>query len=415
MIINHNIAALNTHRQMGSAQSAQMDSMEKLSSGLRINSAKDDAAGLTISEKMRGQIRGLEQASTNAQDGISLIQTAEGSLSVTQDILQRMRELSVQASNDTNTGTDREEIQKEISQLVEEIDRIGNSTEFNTKKLLNGGANVAGTVGADLTGVSVIGGTGDTIVGSSITITDVVAATAATDTATTATTGTALTAASEITINGTSFSFASGETNENVLKSINGAGLGVTASVDGSNMLVLTADAKGSSSKLEIAGATGNFTGITTANGADASIVGAGNFSAQGNVITIEGGASKGLQLEVTGDLADLAANNTVTVDSNGSLKFQIGANENQEISVSIKDMRAGSLGVSGVDVTSQTGAKTAITTINSAIEQVSGERSKLGATQNRLEHTINNLNVSSENLTSAESRIRDVDYAEAA
>ena len=415
MIINHNIAALNTHRQMGSAQSAQMDSMEKLSSGLRINSAKDDAAGLTISEKMRGQIRGLEQASTNAQDGISLIQTAEGSLSVTQDILQRMRELSVQASNDTNTGTDREEIQKEISQLVEEIDRIGNSTEFNTKKLLNGGANVAGTVGADLAGVSVVGGTGNTIVGSSITITDVVAATAATDTATTATASNALTAASEITINGTSFSFASGETNENVLKSINGAGLGVTASVDGSNMLVLTADAKGSSSKLEIAGETGNFTGITTANGTDASIAGAGNFSAQGNVITIEGGAAKGLQLEVTGNLAGLTANNTVTVDSNGSLKFQIGANEDQEISVSIKDMRAGSLGVSGVDVTSQTGAKTAITTINNAIEQVSGERSKLGATQNRLEHTINNLNVSSENLTSAESRIRDVDYAEAA
>ncbi|ANU09197.1 flagellin [Planococcus antarcticus DSM 14505] len=139
MIINHNIAALNTHRQMGSAQSAQMDSMEKLSSGLRINSAKDDAAGLTISEKMRGQIRGLEQASTNAQDGISLIQTAEGTLSVTQDILQRMRELSVQSANDTNTDTDRGEIQKEMDQLIEEIDRIGNTTEFNAKKLLDGG------------------------------------------------------------------------------------------------------------------------------------------------------------------------------------------------------------------------------------------------------------------------------------
>ncbi|EMF45169.1 Flagellin protein FlaA [Planococcus halocryophilus Or1] len=138
MIINHNIAALNTHRQMASAQSSQMDSMEKLSSGLRINSAKDDAAGLTISEKMRGQIRGLEQASTNAQDSISLIQTAEGSLSETQDILQRMRELAVQSGNDTNTTTDRGEIQKEIDSLTSEINRIGNTTEFNTQKLLNG-------------------------------------------------------------------------------------------------------------------------------------------------------------------------------------------------------------------------------------------------------------------------------------
>src|SRR5690606_36159162 len=123
----------NTHRQMGSAQSAQMDSMEKLSSGLRINSAKDDAAGLTISEKMRGQIRGLEQGSRNAQDGISMIQTAEGTLSVTQDILQRMRELAVQSANDTNTTEDRDEIQKEVTQLTAEITRIGNETEFNSK------------------------------------------------------------------------------------------------------------------------------------------------------------------------------------------------------------------------------------------------------------------------------------------
>jgi len=412
MIINHNIAALNTHRQMGSAQSAQMNSMEKLSSGLRINSAKDDAAGLTISEKMRGQIRGLEQASTNAQDGISLIQTAEGSLSVTQDILQRMRELSVQASNDTNTGTDRNEIQKEISQLVEEIDRIGNATEFNTKKLLNGGANVAGTVDPGITGLSVVGGTGDTKVGASVAITGVTVATAATTTGgTNPTTGTALDQASAVTINGTSFSFKDAETTENVLKAINDAGIGVTASLV-SNELVLTSGTVGSSSKLEISGATGNFAGMATGSGTDATITSGANYSAQGNTITIEGGDAKGLQLEVS---AGAAGTGNITVDSNGSLKFQIGANENQEINLSITDMRAGALGVSGVDVTSQTGAKTAITTINNAIEQVSGERSKLGATQNRLEHTINNLNVSSENLTSAESRIRDVDYAEAA
>ncbi|MFD2679315.1 flagellinolysin [Bacillus seohaeanensis] len=139
MRINHNIAALNTYRQLSTANNASSSSMEKLSSGLRINRAGDDAAGLAISEKMRGQIRGLEQAQTNAQDGISLIQTAEGALNETHSILQRMRELATQAANDTNTTEDRQEIQKEINQLTSEVNRIGNTTEFNTKKLLNSG------------------------------------------------------------------------------------------------------------------------------------------------------------------------------------------------------------------------------------------------------------------------------------
>src|SRR5690554_7872976 len=138
MRINHNIAALNTHRQLGSANNAQMKSMEKLSSGLRINRAGDDAAGLAISEKMRAQIKGLDMAAKNAQDGISLIQTAEGALNETHSILQRMRELAVQSANDTNTNADRMEIQKEMDQLSTEITRIGDNTEFNTQKLLNG-------------------------------------------------------------------------------------------------------------------------------------------------------------------------------------------------------------------------------------------------------------------------------------
>lgn len=139
MRINHNIAALNTHRQLTQNNIGAGKNLERLSSGLRINRAGDDAAGLAISEKMRGQIRGLDQASRNAQDGISMIQTAEGALSETHSILQRMRELATQAANDTNTTTDREEIQKEMNQLTSEINRIGNTTEFNTKKLLNGG------------------------------------------------------------------------------------------------------------------------------------------------------------------------------------------------------------------------------------------------------------------------------------
>ncbi|KAA9022051.1 flagellinolysin [Niallia endozanthoxylica] len=153
MRINHNIAALNTYRQLSIANSAQSNSMEKLSSGLRINKAGDDAAGLAISAKMRGQIRGLEQAQRNSQDGISLLQTAEGALNETHEILQRMRELATQAANDTNTDTDRKEIQKEINQLTSEVNRIGNTTEFNTKRLLNAGVGDTTTVNNILDGI----------------------------------------------------------------------------------------------------------------------------------------------------------------------------------------------------------------------------------------------------------------------
>ncbi|MCM3718462.1 flagellin [Fictibacillus phosphorivorans] len=247
MRINHNIAALNTYRQLNTAAGAQSNSMEKLSSGLRINKAGDDAAGLAISEKMRGQIRGLDMASKNAQDGVSLIQTAEGALNETHSILQRMRELTVQASNDTNNGDDRAALQKEMDELITEINRIGDQTEFNTAKLLTG-----------------------------------------------------------------------------------------------------------------------------------------------------SGGNS-----------------------SDGTFKFQIGANDTQTLTLTIKSMKAADLGETGVETvdisTTSSDFNTALTNIDGAIKAVSDERANLGAYQNRLEHTINNLNTSSENLTAAESRIRDVDYALAA
>jgi flagellin len=175
MIINHNMNAMNAHRNMTGNTGAAGKSMEKLSSGLRINKAGDDAAGLAISEKMRGQIRGLDQAAKNSQDGISMIQTAEGALSETHSILQRMRELAVQSASDTNVGVDRKEIQKEMNQLSSEINRIGNTTEFNTQKVLNGGGNekvigsttitrggasgATGAFAAVITGVSEVQGT----------------------------------------------------------------------------------------------------------------------------------------------------------------------------------------------------------------------------------------------------------------
>lgn len=242
MIINHNLNAMNAHRQLGINVNNNAKSIEKLSSGLRINRAGDDAAGLSISEKMRAQIRGLNQASRNAQDGISLIQTAEGALDEVHAILQRMRELAVQAANDTNVEVDRQALQNEIDQLIDEINRIGDNTEFNTQKLLNGGL-----------------------------------------------------------------------------------------------------------------------------SGAD------------------------------------------------NALTFHIGANKGQNMKLEIGDMRAGAIGVEGLKstgITTQSGANDAIETINNAIQKVSDQRSALGAVQNRLEHTIKNLDNASENLQASESRIRDVDMA---
>ncbi|UYZ21610.1 flagellin [Mesobacillus jeotgali] len=235
MRINHNIAALNTHRQLNSASNAQSSSMEKLSSGLRINKAGDDAAGLSISEKMRGQIRGLDQASKNAQDGISLIQTAEGALNETHSILQRMRELAVQGGNDTNTTEDRNAIKAEIDELNNEITRISDTTQFNKQELLDGSLNIT----------------------------------------------------------------------------------------------------------------------------------------------------------------------------------LQIGANDGQDLNISINiDLDPTGLTIASIDVSDAASASAAIASIDAAIEKVSEIRSYLGANQNRLDHTINNLNTSSENLTAAESRIRDVDMA---
>ncbi|MCM3760907.1 flagellin [Alkalihalobacillus oceani] len=356
MIINNNIPALNTYRQMGINQNAGQSAMEKLSSGLRINRAGDDAAGLAISEKMRGQIRGLNQASRNAQDSISLIQTAEGALQETQSILQRMRELAVQSANDTNTEADREEIQKEINELVDEIDRIANTTEFNTMKLLDGSRKgfsdtrdasfeVQRNTHADVT-VEAVSGFGE----------------AATDDAV-------------VTI-----TYIGADESGN-------AQFAIDSSIELGSGALTTASG---SSTLEIA------------SGAELTINGLENMK-EGESITI---SVRGYD----------AGNNGEDAVSN-SLSMQIGANTGQNMLIGINDMRAQALNVrddagNAIDVTDATKASQAITTINNAIESVSAQRSNLGAFQNRLEHTISNLDNSAENLQAAESRIRDVDMA---
>lgn len=377
MRINHNIAALNTHRQLNSATTNQSKSMEKLASGLRINKAGDDAAGLAISEKMRGQIRGLDQASKNSQDGISMIATAEGALNETHDILQRMRELSVQSSNDTNTAEDRKNIQDEVNQLGEEIQRIGEQTEFNSKKLINGDMSA---------GVS---------------------------TATTHATTGALesTMADDTALSGLL------DANGNNLQLAVGDKFTMTWSVNGTQKSVTHT----------VAALTETLSEVTDKIAADASVDSVATTAGKMVVTSATAGTAgqiNGLSIQVTSadgtrkEAATNALSNFETTTeakdkrADGSADFQIGSNQGQTLNLSVTDMRASTLGVRDLQVGSKSQAGTAMKVLDQAIQKVSAERSKLGANQNRLEHTINNLNTSSENLTAAESRIRDVDMA---
>ena len=369
MRINHNIAALNTYRQLGNANSAQMKSMEKLSSGMRINKAGDDAAGLAISEKMRGQIRGLDMASKNAQDAISMISTAEGGLNETHAILQRMRELSVQASNETLEGDDRTAIGDELKQLAEEIDRISTDTQFNGKTLLNGSLSTKLDATSTLvTGTLSAGGSATAVALTEIDVTNVAG----------------------------------------------GLSLELTGNV--------------STGELTLTDTISNKTQTITVNEMDAADTQELNFSDFGVKLSLASTADDQTAASIVEGVVgstDNTTKNTIKTLKNGSATFAIGANEGQNMTLSFNDMSTSSLGetaklntlvtdvVNNKDIVDTSAkAQDLITVIDEAIKQVSTERSKFGAAQNRLEHTINNLSTSSENLTAAESRIRDVDMA---
>lgn len=344
MRINHNIQALNAYRNLAVNQSNTAKNLEKLSSGLRINRAADDAAGLAISEKMRSQIRGLEVAERNALDAISLIQTAEGALSSVHSMLQRMRELAVQASNDTNTADDRAALDQEIQQLKTEITRVATSTDFNKTALLDGtfgtkvDQNPSNTTVLSVTGVANI------------------------------TTGGGLKAGTyNITWNITDKVYELTTDSSNTV-----IGKATDLATDGAGSITF----KGWDST------NSKYTGVSlitvTTNGAY-------------TLNSLNGG-----RVKITG------------TESN----FQIGANEGQVVGLSISDMTTTGLGIGSVTVKDHASAQSAISIIDEAIRKVSGERGKLGAYQNRLEHTINNLKTAHENLTSSESRIRDTDMA---
>lgn len=385
MRINHNISALNAYRQLSVNNNSLQKSLEKLSSGFRINRAGDDAAGLAISEKMRGQIRGLEQASRNAQDAISLIQTAEGALNETHAILQRIRELAVQASNDTNVEADRNAINDEIQQLISEIDRISTTTEFNTQKLLNG----------TFKGVFQIGANESQSLSLSINKMN----------------SAALGLASSIEVETATVDVG------DLLKD------GVyTVSSDGTKLLDASGKVVGTVSGKDITLAD-SLTKITFTN----------EDVTAGAIIRISDNGTKATMDKVvaSGQTNDKLAAGTYkisgtnvlkdgyligTVDS--TTKTMINLTDNTSINLATVFAKTAELAdgytfvVKGVNVSTSTLASGTITAIDKAIESVSTERSKLGALQNRLEHTINNLGTAAENLTAAESRIRDVDMA---
>jgi flagellin len=359
MRINHNLAAFNTYRQMGINQGGQAKSLEKLSSGLRINKAGDDAAGLAISEKMRGQIRGLNQSARNAQDGISMIQTAEGGLNEVHDILQRMRELAVQASTSTLESEDRTALGDEMLELKNEIDRISDDTEFNGKKLLNGSLATAVASSSAILNGSIT--TSDTLIISKI----------------------------DVSGGAMNTTYTLSKVDADTLR---------LASAEGTQDIDLTS-----------AMTTGTVKTISFGElGVSVSIV-ANSTSAATLFAAVSG---------ITNHLDGLVIS---TASGSSSAAFAIGANEGQTMSVAFSDMGSDQLGdasnintlVSDDQCVATAGlAQTLITEIDGAIDDVSQQRGVFGAAQNRLEHTIKNLDTSAENLQASESRIRDVDMA---
>ena len=416
MVVQHNLTAMNANRMLGVTTSAQAKSTEKLSSGYKINRAADDAAGLSISEKMRKQIRGLSQASSNAQDGISCVQTAEGALTEVHSMLQRMNELAVQAGNGTMSEDDRQNIQDEIDQLTSEIDRVSETTKFNETYLLKGN----GTE----------------------TRQKEVAATAMTATYKTPVTSTVALTATNAPTTWYAKGSATVLTADQILERLEVDANGNVAIKDGMEMYseaANTTDQYGAQTKDKIVALTTvkqSYGVASTALYADAQGTTAVKDEDLKNYFNEDGTVKQSLYKKTTGANATFkeigaeqianyvtvtAAKDKTTVEYEAVkdlvLSFQVGADTtaNNKISVSMQSMSAESIGVKGISVTGEnsTNADAAVDTIGEAIKKVSSQRSALGAVQNRFEHTIANLDNIVENTTAAESAIRDTDMAE--
>ena len=375
MVVQHNLTAMNSNRMLGLTTKTQAKSTEKLSSGYKINRAADDAAGLSISEKMRKQIRGLTQASSNAQDGISAVQTAEGALNEVQDMLQRMNELAVKSANGTNSADDRQYIQDEIDQLTTEIDRVSETTKFNEAYLLKGDSTTTDKA---------------TFIQSGYAVAKDLYAEGSDTALTTAQLKEALEKGQKIYTD----TSANGQTDDKIAKA-NKDYAYVTKLYD--------KDGKEVSAENVLAGK--NADGTTDAQKYYTSDAGETGNTNNANVAIAVADAKK---TDGTGYLEQF--------DVNGKLSFNlhVGADSssNNKIGVEISSMSAAGIGVKNLKVDTEYDATAAVDRISAAIQKVSTQRSALGAVQNRLEHTINNLDNVVENTTSAESQIRDTDMA---
>ena len=415
MVVQHNMQAANASRMLNITAGQQAKSTEKLSSGYRINRAADDAAGLSISEKMRKQIRGLDRASTNAQDGVSAVQTAEGALTEVHSMLQRMNELAVQSANGTNSKDDRDAIQSEIDQLTKEIDRVSETTKFNETYLLKGSdkANdnkisiaTNGVVGT-YKGIEVTAKaakdikSGDEIPLGVVVLksSDISVATAKDATAKAAYLKSATFDGANDTDKVT-YTLKDGTTHVTTVKDFKattGDGFGITAATAGTVTFSLAIGEAGK----EAADTYDNTTSGVISNNVGANLDG----YKLGDTVTAK---------------ASVSSDGTVTLsdkDVKSPLEFNLHVGSesasNNKISVTIESMSAAGLGIDGLKVDSESNATSSIDTIEAAIKKVSSQRSNLGAIQNRLEHTIDNLDNVVENTTSAESRIRDTDMAD--
>ena len=440
MVVQHNLQAMNANRMLNITTGSQSKSAEKLSSGYRINRAADDAAGLSISEKMRKQIRGLDQASTNAEDGVSAVQTAEGALTEVHSMLQRMNELAVQASNGTNSKTDRDAIQSEIDQLTTEIDRVAETTKFNESYLLKGDADgntkkiYLEAHDAGLKGKLTDNGDGtatfvmdDLKAGDSVTIAGKSYTVGSTKTEAEAEFDKQVTAAgNKFTVNGKEITIvaaygadeaadkAAGKYKIDDAKALITEGSTVKFA-DGTTMKTMT-DAAGGAD-----GVDDNDSSVISKN--KAYLLASEELLKANQIGDTEGNANVGVDktdtavslTNGTGTFKIKLAQTEVAEKLNFNLHVGSDADMTNKINVNIETMNSSYLGIKGLNVTDETGvsATYAVDAIADALQKVSDQRSSLGAVQNRLEHTIANLDNVVENTTSAESRIRDVDMAE--
>lgn len=391
MVVQHNLKAMNSNRMLGLTSASQAKSTEKLSSGYKINRAADDAAGLSISEKMRKQIRGLTQASSNAQDGISAVQTAEGALTEVHDMLQRMNELAVKASNGTNSETDRSYIQSEVDQLVIEIDRVATTTKFNETYLLKGTNAKSGKV-AELSFDTAISNIGDKIGGADLTFDEDGIATVAMGTAA-AHAGVNVGTVSVSTTTSTAASTASSTVDVAAGSKLEVNGVEYNLYKDASDKAI---DA--------IAKADADNKYFNNQSDFEAAVKAAAEKISDSDV--------KGISVD--GTSVKVTAFSDLNKGLDVSLHVGADSTKDNKINLNIDMMSARGLGINGikVDGDKDTNATAAIDTIAAAIQKVSTQRSTLGAVQNRLEHTVNNLDNVVENTTSAESAIRDTDMA---